>query len=151
MGAEVWGPLSSSPLWCPGNAGWPLGILQTRRMAGEGSSVTSHEQIMQCDSEGLRGAVRGCRDPCTEGNPPCRENVPRSMGRELPEQGSAWAGSREGTGGWRCSWLRSAPQKLPPAVGGFCSAPAPWDMQAAHHGELSEGLGLVARWKKTKF
>lgn len=49
MGAEVWGPLSSIPPWCPGSSGWPVGILQ----AGEGSSVTSQEQITQCDSEGL--------------------------------------------------------------------------------------------------
>lgn len=28
MGAEVWAPLSSISLWCPGNAGGALGILQ---------------------------------------------------------------------------------------------------------------------------
>lgn len=29
MGAEVWVSLSSISLWCPGNAGGALGILQT--------------------------------------------------------------------------------------------------------------------------
>lgn len=57
MGAEVWAPLSSISLWCPGNAGGGTGNFAGRGTAGEGSSVTFHEQIMQCDSEGLRGAA----------------------------------------------------------------------------------------------